>query len=102
MAKYEIMYDSSKNCFYHEEHLMNSITGEAHVIRNDFQSRLEAYRKLRGLTREQLSRLSGVKVTMLTKYETRERDLARAAYITVRNIANALGVDPDQLIDTER
>ena len=101
-AKYQIQYDSQKKCYYHDEPALNAVTFESCMVRSEFQSRLEAYRKCLGLTREELSARSGVAVSMLTKYETHERDLRRAAYITVITLARTLGVDSDDLIDNEK
>jgi len=53
----------------------------------------------RGLTAEELSKLSGVKVTTIQKlYRTKTRD---AAYSTLAPLARALGVSVDELVETE-
>lgn len=70
------------------------------VVDESTYSRLEAHRKALRLTRDELCAKSGVKASMIKKYELREKDLSRAAYVTVKALANALEVDPDELIDT--
>lgn len=64
------------------------------------RSRLEYYRRFAGLSRAELSNRSGVSAVMIGKYERHEKDLKLAAYITVKALADTLGVDPDELIDT--
>ena len=71
------------------------------VVDESTYSRLEAHRKALRLTRDELCAKSGVKASMIKKYELREKDLSRAAYVTVKALANALEVDPDELIDKE-
>lgn len=71
------------------------------VVDESTYSRLEAHRKALRLTRDELCAKSGVKASMIKKYELKEKDLSRAAYVTVKALADALEVDPDELIDKE-
>ena len=64
-------------------------------------SNLEYYRRLSGQSRIELSKRSGVSAVMIGKYERNEKDLKMAAYITVKALADALGVSADDLFDTE-
>ena len=64
-------------------------------------SKLEYYRRLSGQSRIELSQRSGVSAVMIGKYERNEKDLKMAAYITVKALADALGVSADDLFDTE-
>ena len=65
------------------------------------RSRLEYYRHFVGFSRAELSKRSGVSAVMIGKYERNEKDLKMAAYITVKALADALGVSADDLFDTE-
>ena len=62
------------------------------------RSRLEYYRRFVGFSRAELSERSGVNSVMIAKYERCEKDLKMAAYITVKALADALGVSADELI----
>jgi transcriptional regulator with XRE-family HTH domain len=59
---------------------------------------LAAHRRLRGLTQRQLGELAGVAHTTVQKLET----LQRGAYPkTLRKVATALGVAPEDLLHGE-
>jgi transcriptional regulator with XRE-family HTH domain len=59
---------------------------------------LAAHRRRRGLTQRQLAQLAGVAHTTIQRLES----LKRGAYPqTVRKLATALGVAPEELLDGE-
>lgn len=62
-------------------------------------TQLERLRTEQNMSREELSKCSGVKASTIKKYEVRASDISHAAYVTVVALANALGVDPDELIE---
>jgi transcriptional regulator with XRE-family HTH domain len=60
---------------------------------------LVAHRRRRGLTQRQLGELAGVAHTSVQRLES----LKRGAYPqTLRNLATALGVAPEELLHAER
>lgn len=61
----------------------------------DFGHRLRSLREKRGLTQKELSRLAGIDVMLVSRYE---RDLGYPALETVIGIARALEVSLDYLL----
>lgn len=52
-----------------------------------------------GWSRKILSEYSGVSVRMIEKYENGEKDINKAAAITVHKIAKALGCSVDDILE---
>ena len=63
-------------------------------------STLQHLRKIKNLTQQQLSDLSGIKLRTIRSYEWQDRDINKASIETLSALAQALGVTIDQL--TER
>ena len=61
-------------------------------------NRLAELREAAGLSQTQLSAKSGVHPQMISKWERGDRDLRRAAFASVLALADALGVDPRELL----
>ena len=62
---------------------------------------LKTIRESRGITRQQLSELSGVNVRMIERYEQGERDINGAKIKTLLRICKALGCNLEDIIDDE-
>ena len=61
-------------------------------------SNLEYYRRLRGLTQQDLSEKSAVTQTMISVYESKPELLTHCSYERLKRMADALGVTIDKLI----
>lgn len=57
---------------------------------------LKKYRKIAGLTQEQLARKSGVDVTLISRLENGQRQ--RASYPSIVRLARALNLEPEELL----
>lgn len=64
-----------------------------------FPSRLQTARRSRGLTQRELAEASGVNRRTIEEYERGDKDLSRAAFVTVRALARVLGVPPEDLVN---
>ena len=62
---------------------------------------LKTIRESRGITRQQLSELSGVNVRMIERYEQGERDINGAKIKTLLRLCKALGCNLEDIIDDE-
>ena len=62
-------------------------------------SKLQEQRAASGLTRQQLSELSGVNVRMIERYEQGERDLNGAKLKTLLKLCVSLGCKLEDIID---
>jgi len=60
---------------------------------------LQERRKAAGMTQQQLADASEVNVTMIQKYERGFKDINRAAVISVKAMADALGCAIEDLIE---
>lgn len=58
---------------------------------------IKQWRGVRGLTQEELAKMSGVSAKTIYTYETEEGSLGNAKYITVQRIADALEVRLDDI-----
>ena len=70
---------------------------DAHFAENG--SRLKTLRKQCGLTQEELSDASGVTLNTIRAYEQRSKDLGKAQFEIVMNLARALKCDVTDLIN---
>ena len=59
---------------------------------------LEYYRKLRNISRRELSARSGVSYSAIQKYELGQKNFRAASYDTVITIAEILQVKPEELV----
>lgn len=66
-----------------------------------FESKLQKFRKNKGLSQNQLAKISGINVRSLQKYETGERDINKVAGITLYNLAKALECNVEDLLELE-
>jgi len=57
---------------------------------------LKKYRKIAGLTQEQLARKSGVDVTLISRLENGQR--TNASYPSIVRLARALNLEPEELM----
>lgn len=62
---------------------------------------LQRIRRKAGLTREELSRETGIKTRTIVAWERSEVELIHASFINVLRLASALKVDPMELIGGE-
>lgn len=67
--------------------------------KNPYPSRLEEERRKAGLTRKQLSELSGINLRTIEAYEQRKNDIGMAATSSVRKLANALKVPIENILE---
>ena len=58
---------------------------------------LRYYRHVKNMTREALSRATGIKTGTIKHWEDGTVELENASYINVIKVANALEVEPDKL-----
>lgn len=66
-----------------------------------FESKLQKFRKNKGLSQNQLAKISGINVRSLQKYETGERDINRVAGITLHKLSQALECNVEDLLELE-
>ena len=64
-------------------------------------TKLQEQRTASGITRQQLSELSGVNVRMIERYEQGERDINGAKIKTLLRLCKALGCNLEDIIDDE-
>ena len=64
-------------------------------------SRLKKARIAKGYTQESMAELSNVNIKSIAAYEQNPAKLSAASYSTVKKIANCLGLDPEDIINTE-
>lgn len=64
-------------------------------------SNLQNIRKEKNLSQNQLIQLSGVSRSLITKYESGERNINKASAITVYKLAKALNCTMEELIELE-
>ena len=69
------------------------------VGRDGRMTKLQERRKAVGITQQQLADASEVNVTMIQKYERGFKDINRAAVISVKAMADALGCAIEDLIE---
>ncbi len=70
-----------------------------HTIQPD--TRLARIRKLAGLSQEELAKKAGISVETVCAYEQRKRDIGKAQYRIVRQMARALGCIADDLVEDD-
>lgn len=62
------------------------------------QTKLKEVRQAAGLSQRQLAEKAGISVRTLQHWETGERDLKKAAVMTVLALAEALGCDINDIL----
>ncbi len=67
--------------------------------KNPNPSRLEEERRKAGFTRKQLSDLSGISLRTIEAYEQRKNDIGMAAVSSVRQLARALKVPIENILE---
>lgn len=68
---------------------------------NDMILRLEQWRKLRGLSQEELAEKAGVSARSIWNYENNPENLLSASYENVRKISLALDIRTNQIFLNE-
>ena len=63
------------------------------------KSRLQFWRKEKGLTQAELAEKSGVNIRLIQHYEQGTKDINKAQVVTVLNLAEALDVDVYAIIN---
>ena len=61
-------------------------------------SNLEYYRRLRGLTQQDLSEMSSVTQAMISVYENKPELLTSCSYKRLKRMANVLGISVEKLV----
>lgn len=64
-----------------------------------YKSRLQFFRKEKGLSQSELAKKSGVNVRLIQHYEQGTKDINKAQVITVLQLAEALDVDINDIIN---
>ena len=64
-------------------------------------SSLQERRKAKGISQAQLAEASGVGLPIIQKYERGAKDINRAAAISVKALADALGCRMEDLLESE-
>lgn len=64
-------------------------------------TKLQGQRTASGITRQQLSELSGVNVRMIERYEQGERDINGAKLKTLLKLCKTLGCELKDIVDDE-
>lgn len=67
--------------------------------KNPYPTQLEAARRAAGLTRQELSKLTGISCRTIEAYEQQKNDFNMAAAVTVKKIAAAIGVPMESIIE---
>jgi transcriptional regulator with XRE-family HTH domain len=62
-------------------------------------TKLQKSREEAGLTQEDLSEKTGISLSTIRSFEQRQRELTRARYNTVRDLARAIGCEIEDIID---
>lgn len=64
-----------------------------------YKSRLQFFRKEKGLSQSELAKKSGVNIRLIQHYEQGTKDINKAQVITVLRLADALGVDVHEILN---
>lgn len=67
--------------------------------KNPNPTRLEVERRAAGISRKKLSELSGVNIRVIERYEQRRTNINDASVSRVLDMAKALGVPMEKIID---
>lgn len=67
---------------------------------NSYPSKLKQIRTSYGLTQQELSSLSGINIKSIASYEQDPEKINRASVETIYNIADSLGCDINDIIET--
>lgn len=76
-------------------------TNEPIIHKLQPDTRLARIRKMAGLSQDELAKKAGVSVETICSYEQRKRDISKAQYRIVRQIAKALGCIADDIVEDE-
>ena len=91
LALYPVHHEMDIERFYE--------TMDAFLAEREGDVRLQAIRKARGLSQQQLAELSGVKLRNIQMYEQRNNDINRAGGITLWRLAQVLGCRMEDLLE---
>ena len=64
-----------------------------------YKSRLQFFRKEKGLSQSELAKKSGINVRLIQHYEQGTKDINKAQVVTVLQLAEALEVDVYDIIN---
>lgn len=67
---------------------------------NVYATKLQQMRKSAGYSQKELSEKSGVNIRMIQQYESRAKDINKAAVITVMSLSKVLGCRIEDLVET--
>ena len=86
----------------HEASEMKFVDVVNHIIaKKSMPTRLQAQRKIMGYSQRELSEKVGVNLRTLQQYETRAKDINKAAAVTLLGLSKALGCRVEDLIEYE-
>lgn len=63
-------------------------------------NRLQDKRKAAGLSQSELAKKSGINIRLIQHYEQGTKDINKAQVVTVLQLADALGVDIREILNT--
>lgn len=69
------------------------------VFKDEETVRIQQIRRIRGYSQSELAKASGVNLRTLQQYESGAKNINRAAAFTLRELANALGCEADDLLE---
>ena len=88
------MYDAM-----HEAPQLRMIDEIDNILRKQ-ESSLARIRKNKQISQKELSILSNVSLRSIQMYEQKQKSISKASFETVRNLANSLSVDVNELYDS--
>lgn len=69
------------------------------IFKDEEAARLQQIRRVRGYSQSDLARASGVNLRTLQQYESGAKNINRAAASTLRDLANTLGCEAEDLLE---
>ena len=83
----------------HEAPQMRMIDEIDSILRTQ-ESSLARIRRTRNISQKELSIMSNVSLRSIQMYEQKQKSISKASFETVRNLANSLSVNTDELYDS--
>lgn len=75
---------------------------ESRIERQEFPTRLSIYRRINGYSQRILAEKSGIHLRNIQQYEQRQKDINKAAAVTVLSLSRALGCGMEDLMEYEK
>ena len=69
------------------------------IFKDEEAARLQQIRRVRGYSQSDLAKASGVNLRTLQQYESGAKNINRAAASTLRDLANTLGCEAEDLLE---